>query len=122
MFQNWTKKSSIIYLIGGALLFAVLFFVSFVIVIWADGKSQYELTELQKLGISALGGLIPLASFTGFCVGFIRINELSVKQIILLIVFCIPLVVLTVLFGAVMLIPCIINAVKTIRKPNGFAE
>lgn len=116
MFRNWTKKSSIIYLVGGALLFAVLFFVSFVIVIWADGQSQYELTELQKLGISALGGFIPLASYTGFCFVFIRINELSIKQIIFLIVFCIPLVVLTVPLGTVMLIPCIINAVKMIRK------
>ena len=59
MFRNWTKKSSIIYLVGGVLLFVGLFLVSFVLVIWADGQSQYELTELQKLGISALGGFIP---------------------------------------------------------------
>lgn len=118
MFRNWTKKSSIIYLVGGISLFAVLFFVSFVIVIWAGRESQYALTELQKIGVCALGGFIPLASFTGFCVGFIRINELSVKQIILLIVFCIPLVIFSVPFGAAMLIPCIINAVKMISKPN----
>lgn len=118
MFRNWTKKSSIIYLVGGVLLFVGLFLVSLVLVIWADGQSQYELTELQKLGISALGGFITLASYTGFCVGFIRINELSVKQIILIIVFCIPVVVLSVPFGVVMLIPCIINAVKMIKKPN----
>ena len=117
MFRNWTKKSSTIYLVGGALLFAVLFFVSFVLVIWADGQSQYELTELQKLGISALGGFIPLASFTGFCVLFIRIDELNQRQIIMIIVFCIPLVIFSVVFGAVILIPCIINAVKTLRKP-----
>lgn len=115
MFRNWTKKSAIIYLVGGVLLFVGLFLVSFVLVIWADGQSQYELTELQKLGISALGGFIPLASYTGFCVAFIRINELSVKQIILIIVFCIPVVVLSVPFGVVMLLPCIINAVKTIK-------
>ena len=62
MFRNWTKKSAIIYLVGGALLFVGLFLVSFVLVIWADGQSQYELTELQKIGISALGGFVPLAS------------------------------------------------------------
>ena len=41
MFRNWTKKSAIIYLVGGALLFVGLFLVSFVLVILADGQSQY---------------------------------------------------------------------------------
>lgn len=114
MYRNWTKKVGIKYILG---LTGIFFagFVTLVIMLFALKNKGYETAQLESAKILLLSfclALIPTGSFSGFVVAFNRIDELNVRKMSLIVVFCIPIVLGMVVFGLIMIIPSIIMTVK----------
>lgn len=118
MYRNWTANSAKKYLLGVGVLFVGFFILSLLFIMAINGRSEanYNLSAVEILLMSLGFALVPTSSFTGFCVGFIRIDKLSKKQILLIVVFCIPIVIFVVPFGLFMLTPTIVNCIKLLQR------
>ena len=118
MYKNWSKKTACRYLIGTVTAFVVFFCLTLFLVFAISGRPDVnlDLSTAEKILLSLVCALIPVSSITGFCVGFIRIDELTTKQIVLMVVFCIPMVVLSVPFGFAMLAPTVAKCLKIQQK------
>lgn len=110
--KNWDSKTKKRYLIGALLLFSALFLVSLALVFGFSHLGTSDYTVPQKFGIAALCALLPTGSYTGFCLMFIGRDELTKKQCILLVAFCLPLVLYACVYGTVMLIPTVLCALN----------
>lgn len=110
MLKKWDNKTKKRYLIGALLLFSALFIVSIALVFGFSHLGTSNYTVSQKFGIAALCALLPTGSYTGFCLMFIVRDELTKKQCILLVIFCLPLVLYACVYGTVMLIPTVLCA------------
>ncbi len=114
MYKNWNKKTAKRFLIGTLITFVVLFGITLILVVAISGRDDVNtvMSFGEKVLLSLVCALVPVSSLTGFCVGFIQIDELTSKQIVLMVVFCIPMVVLSVPFGFAILMPTIIKCFK----------
>ena len=115
MLKEWDNKTKKRYLIGALLLFSALFIVSLALVFGFSHLGTGNYTVPQKFGIAALCALLPTGSYTGFCLIFIGKGELSTKQCVLAVVFCLPLVLYSWLYGNVMKIT---NVIFGFNKKN----
>ena len=118
MYKNWGKKTAGRYLIGTTATFFVFFGLTLFLIFAISGRPDVnlDLSTAEKFLLSLACALVPVSSITGFCVGFIRIDELTTKQIVLMVVFCIPMVVLSVPFGFAMLAPTAVKCLKILQK------
>lgn len=118
MYKNWTATSARKYLIGVCALFVGFFILSFLFITAINSRSEanYHLSAVEILLMSLGFALVPTASFTGFCVGFIRIDKLSKNQILLIVLLCVPIVIFAVPFGLFMIPPTIVNCIKIIQR------
>ena len=110
MLKKWDNKTKKRYLIGALLLFSALFFVSLAFVFGFARLGTGGFTTAQKIGLALLAALLPTGSYTGFCLMLIGKGELSTKQCVLPVVFCLPLVLYACVYGTVMLIPTVLCA------------
>lgn len=118
MYRNWNKKIAQRYLLGNAMIFVSCFLLTLVLIIALSGRDdiQFGATFVEKLLLSLVCALVPSSSFTGFCVGFIRIENLSMRQIILMVIFCVPMVILSVPFGFAMTVPTVVKSAKLLQN------
>lgn len=118
MYKNWTATSARKYLIGVCALFVGFFILSFLFITAINGRSEanYNLSAVEILLMSLGFALVPTSSFTGFCVGFIRIDKLSRNQILLIVLLCVQIVIFAVPFGLFMIPPTIVNCIKIIQR------
>ncbi|MFR2017588.1 hypothetical protein [Eubacterium sp.] len=114
MYKNWSKKTAKRFLVGTLITFVALFGLTLILVVAISGRDDINIAMSfgEKVLLSIVCALVPVSSLTGFCVGFIRIDELTTKQIVLMVVFCIPMVVLSVPFGFAMLVPTVVKCLK----------
>ncbi len=114
MYKNWNKKIAKKYLIGMLITFVAFFGLTLILVVAVSGRDDVNIAMSfgEKVLLSLACALAPVSSLTGFCVGFIRIDELTTKQIVLMVVFCISMVVLSVPFGFAMIVPTVIKCFK----------
>ena len=110
--KNWDKKTKKRYVTGAVLLFSALLLVSLALVFGFSHLGTNDYTAVQKLGIAVLCALLPTGSYTGCCLMFIGRDELTKKQCILLVVFCLPLVLYACVYGTVMLLPTVAASLK----------
>lgn len=106
------------FLISALALFFALLLVSLLIVFgfYFSGKMTADFTPAQLLLMSVAGAYIPTASYTGFCVCFINVNEFS-KFAKFAIVFLFPLtLVFITLVGIIMVVPTIIKSIIILIK------
>ncbi len=118
MYKNWSKKTAKRFLAGTLITFVAFFGLTLILVVAISGRPDVniDLSTAEKFLLSLACALVPVSSLTGFCVGFIRIDELTTKQIVLMVVFCIPMVVLSVPFGFAMLAPTAVKCLKILQK------
>lgn len=109
MLKNWDNKTKKRYLVFAALLFIVTFIISLALVFGFSKLGTRDLTVLQKIFLSLICAVVPTGSYTGFCLMFINKYELSSKQLLLIVIFCVPIVIYACIYGTVMLIPTIIS-------------
>lgn len=114
MYKNWSKKTAKRFLAGTLITFVAFFGLTLILAVAVSGRPDVniDLSIAEKFLLSLACALVPVSSLTGFCVGFIRIDELTTKQIVLMVVFCIPMVVLSVPFGFAMLVPTVVKCLK----------
>lgn len=114
MYKNWSKKTAKRFLAGTLITFVAFFGLTLILVVAVSGRPDVniDLSTAEKFLLSLACALVPVSSLTGFCVGFIRIDELTTRQIVLMVVFCIPMVVLSVPFGFAMLVPTVVKCLK----------
>lgn len=114
MYKNWSKKTAKRFLAGTLITFVAFFGLTLILVVAISGRPDVniDLSTAEKFLLSLACAFVPVSSLTGFCVGFIRIDELTTKQIVLMVVFCIPMVVLSVPFGFAMLVPTVVKCLK----------
>ena len=118
MYKNWGKKTAGRYLIGTTTAFFVFFGLTLFLIFAISGRPDVniDLSTAEKFLLSLACAIVPVSSITGFCMGFIRIDELTIKQIVLMVVFCIPMVVLSVPFGFAMRAPTAVKCLKILQK------
>lgn len=106
------------YLIMASVLFVGAFVITLALMLGlkAGDKLKFDLSFLQMLGISLVCAYLPCASFTGFCICFIPIKELTHKNSILLVALFPIWLVLITLAGIVMLIPTYVKEIIVISK------
>ena len=98
-----------LYLAGVVLLGAFAFALS-------SRAEAFTLSGGQVAAIAFLAPLLPVSSYAGFVTAFLRVKELSKKQMVLLVVLF-PLVLAGVtVFGVVMLIPSVIKYISALLK------
>ena len=98
-----------LYLAGAVLLGAFAFALS-------SRAEAMTLSGGQIAAIAFLAPLLPVASYSGFVTAFLRVGELSKKQMIAIVVlFPIFLAGITVL-GAVMTVPNIVKYIRVLIK------
>ncbi|WP_297127421.1 hypothetical protein [uncultured Eubacterium sp.] len=114
MYKNWSKKTAKRFLAGTLITFVALFGLTLILVVAISGRDDINIAMSfgEKVLLSIVCALVPVSSLTGFCVEFIRIDELTTKQIVLMVAFCIPMVVLSVPFGFAMLVPTVVKCLK----------
>ena len=114
MYKNWSKKTAKRFLTGTLITFVAFFGLTLILVVAVSGRDDINIAMSfgEKVLLSIICALVSVSSLTGFCVGFIRIDELTTKQIVLMVVFCIPMVVLSVPFGFAMLVPTVVKCLK----------
>ncbi|MBQ8980199.1 MAG: hypothetical protein IJ077_01160 [Eubacterium sp.] len=73
---------------------------------------------LVTVGQTIAGGLllplIPCVSYAGFVMAFMKVGELTKKQMILIVVLYPLVLVALTLYGVVMLVPSVISAIKVL--------
>lgn len=118
MYKRWSKSASKRFLLFGAVAFFGGFIISglLLLAIKSRGDMSFDFSSIQFMLIALACALIPLCSFTGFSVLFVSIDELTPNKSILLIIFCIPLVILMIPFGAVVFLPTTILSLKLIMN------
>ncbi|MBQ9517086.1 MAG: hypothetical protein IJR60_03325 [Eubacterium sp.] len=97
----------LLYIVGVVLLTAFMFAL----------RSRVEtqrVTELQTVIAGLLLPLIPCVSYAGFVCAFLKVGELTKTQMVLIVVLFPLVLAVLMLYGAVMLVPSIISAVKTL--------
>lgn len=109
MLKRWNDETKKKYLLGAVILFSVVFVISLALVFGLSSLGTTDFSLIKKIGISVLCALLPTGSYTGFCLIFISIKELSSKQLILTVVFCVPLVIYACVYGTIMLFPVIFS-------------
>lgn len=117
-YHGMEKKVAKKYIISSLLIFFVSFGLTFLVsfCLTKSGVATLELTVPQMLLVSLCAGLITDGSYTGFCSLFLRVGELSTKQCVLVVVFCIPLVIFADIYGIAILLPYFIKAVRAFVK------
>ena len=93
MYKNWSKKTAKRFLAGTLITFVAFFGLTLILVVAISSRDDINIAMSfgEKVLLSIVCALVPVSSLTGFCVGFIRIDELTTKQIVLMVVFCIRL-------------------------------
>ena len=101
----------VLYFAGALLMTAFVFALS----------SRSTSVVLQTNQIFALGLLLPLvpcASYAGFCTAFLRVDELSKNQMVLIVAFIPVVLVLLTVFGAFALLPSVIYYIYVLIKKD----
>ncbi|MBQ7203856.1 MAG: hypothetical protein IJS03_07580 [Eubacterium sp.] len=98
-----------LYFVGAGLLLAFIFALS--------GRAEATTLDTKTIWLLALLlPLLPCSSYAGFCTAFLKVGELSKRQMVLLVVlFPLVLAALT-LYGAVMLLPSVARYLTVIFK------
>lgn len=100
-----------LYFIGAVLLTAFMFAVR-------SRTAEPLITAPQTVLCGLLFPLIPCVSYAGFVTAFMKVGELTKKQMILIVVLYPLVLVALTLYGVVMLVPSIISAIKALQAPD----
>lgn len=112
------KKFAKKFLLILVLLFVATFVMSVAIVfgVRASGKMTLDITVAGCWLLSLICALIPTSMFNGFVAMLGKIQELSNKQSVALVLLVLPICVLAVPVGAIMLLPQIVKMVGILAK------
>lgn len=104
-------KKYILAIIG---MFIGFFAVSSLIVFGIDGVTDSDLTIGHELLYVFLSAIIPVSFFNGYCVLFLNKGVMKRRNMLLFVIFIIPIVLVCVPVGAITMIPMMIYCIKKI--------
>ncbi|MBE6720013.1 MAG: hypothetical protein E7571_05080 [Ruminococcaceae bacterium] len=100
----------LLYAAGAILLTAFIFALSS-----RQSTAMFKTNHIIMLGM--LLPLVPCSSYAGFCNAFLKVDELTKKQMILIVALFPLFIAAVTLYGAVVLVPSVVRyAVRLCRK------
>lgn len=97
----------LLYGIGAVLLLAFMFALR-------SRSAEPLVTVGQTVAGGLLFPLIPCVSYAGFVTAFLKVGELTKKQMIIIVVLYPLMLVAVTFYGVAMLVPSVIKALKTV--------